>query len=140
VAVIALALVGRRGGAAAVSPGGSASSVVGIAAIAFGWAYPHFLAGDPLAYLYAAPVGLVPCATLAIAIGFTLLGGGLGARWWSLVLAVLGLFYGLFGVFKLGVRVDLALIACSAVLAAVASQSRLRTRSPSLSSWRPLSS
>ena len=38
------------------------------------------------ALLYASPVGLVPCPTLAVAIGFALLGNGLGPRVWSLTL------------------------------------------------------
>ena len=72
--------------------------------------YPHFLVGPAASYLYASPAGLLPCPTLAIAIGFALLGNGLGSRPWSLTLAAVGLFYGLFGVFRLGVYLDIALV------------------------------
>jgi hypothetical protein len=60
--------------------------------------------------LYASPVGLVPCPTLAVAIGFALVGNGLGSRVWSLTLAALGLFYGLFGVLRLTVLLDIGLV------------------------------
>lgn len=93
---------------------------VGIAMIAFGWFYPHFLRGDPVMYLYAAPVGLVPCPTLSLAIGLALLGGGFGMRAWSLTLAGLGAFYALFGTLVLGVWIDLALLAGSVALATTA--------------------
>ncbi len=80
--------------------------------IAFGAVYPHFLPpGTTLEYLYAAPTGLVPCPTLSVVIGVTLIGGGFASRVWSLLLALLGLFYGLFGVLQLGVVIDLALAA-----------------------------
>lgn len=35
--------------------------------LAIGWIYPHFLDGPAVDYLHAAPVGLVPCPTLAVA-------------------------------------------------------------------------
>ncbi|MBE7452106.1 MAG: hypothetical protein HS111_25455 [Kofleriaceae bacterium] len=92
----------------------------GLAMLAFGWVYPHFLSAHPITYLYAAPVGLVPCPTLSIAIGLALLSGGLGSRAWTLTLAGLGLFYGLFGVLRLGVLLDLGLVAGATILAVVA--------------------
>jgi hypothetical protein len=40
----------------------------------FGWTYPHFLERNPwTAYLYAAPMGLLPCPTLATVIGATVM-------------------------------------------------------------------
>lgn len=122
-AAVALGLLGLRASGAAAPRGGALTSVIGIAMIAFGWIYPHFLDAHPLVYVYAAPVGLVPCPTLALAIGFTLLGGTLGARAWSVVLAAFGLFYGLFGVMRLGVYLDLGLVLGSATLIVVAAQS-----------------
>jgi len=93
-----------------VSLGSAWTGGIGVATIAFGWVYPHFLHGDPTAYLYASPVGLVPCPTLAVAIGFALLGNGLGSRVWSFTLAAVGLFYGLFGVLRLSVFLDIGLV------------------------------
>lgn len=92
--------------------------LLGIAAIAFGWVYPHFLTGSPMAYLYAAPFGLVPCPTLAIAVGFALLGHASEHRAWNLVLAGVALFYAAFGIFRLGVTLDLGLAVPAVVLVA----------------------
>jgi len=83
---------------------------MGIALLVYGWLYPQFLDGNPLAYLYAAPVGLIPCPTLSIVIALALL-GGLERRAWGGVLAALGLFYGAFGIVRLGVVLDIALLA-----------------------------
>jgi hypothetical protein len=82
-------------------------TVLGASMIGFGWVYPHFLDNaTPIAYLYAAPTGLIPCPTLSIVIGFTLTLGGLRSRPWCLVLTTVGLFYGVFGAGWLGVRID----------------------------------
>jgi len=106
-AMTALAMSGDR---RPVSAGAGWTGGIGAAMIAFGWVYPHFVAGPSFAYLYAAPVGLVPCPTLAAAIGFALLGNGLGSRAWGLTLAAVGLFYGLFGVLRLAVFLDIGLV------------------------------
>ena len=77
--------------------------------VAFGWVYPHFLDGPAIDYLYAAPVGLVPVSH-----------PGRGERLrspreWSgipgraLTLAAVALSYGLFGVLRLGVFLDIPL-------------------------------
>lgn len=121
-----------------VSRGSAWTRRIGVAMIAFGWLYPHFLEGHATAYLYTSPVGLIPCPTLAVAIGFALLGNGLGSRVWSVTLAAVGLFYGLFGVWRLGVFLDIGLVggALALVVAAcgsagggrAAQEHRLRTR------------
>jgi hypothetical protein len=82
-------------------------TVPGAFLIVFGWVYPHFLNDTGLlAYLYSAPTGLVPCPTLSIVIGFTLVLRGLRSRAWCLVLCAAGLFYGAFGAGRLGVTID----------------------------------
>jgi hypothetical protein len=53
-----------------------------------------------------------------VAIGFALLGNGLGSRVWSLTLAAVGLFYGLFGVLRLGVLLDIGLVGGALALVA----------------------
>lgn len=79
--------------------------------IVFGLIYPHFLNTDSLIkYLYASPLGLVPCPTLSLVIGFVLLYNGLRSNSISIAFIVIGLFYGIFGVFKLGVYLDLGLL------------------------------
>jgi hypothetical protein len=103
-----------------VSRGSAWTRGIGVATIALGWVYPHFLEGHPAAYLYASPVGLVPCPTLAVAIGFALLGNGLGSRAWRLTLAAVSLFYGLFGVLRLGVLLDVGLVAGAVALVVTA--------------------
>lgn len=80
---------------------------IGIIMIVFGLVYPHFLKPDSVfEYLYASPAGLIPCPTLSVLIGFALLLNGFGSQSVSLTLIVMGLFYGLFGVFRLAVYLD----------------------------------
>ncbi|MBL8621673.1 MAG: hypothetical protein JNK64_10225 [Myxococcales bacterium] len=124
-AVFALGAVGLtglalRGDPRPVARGAAWAWWGGVAMIAFGWCYPHFLDDRPLAYLYAAPMGLVPCPTLSAVIGLALLAGAPASRPWSLALAGLGLFYGLVGVVRLGVALDLGLVAGATALAVAA--------------------
>lgn len=80
---------------------------LGVILFAFGWTYPHFLETDSfLPYLYAAPTGLIPCPTLAILIGLSLIVDGFESRAWSLVLGGMGVLYGLVGVLQLGITID----------------------------------
>ncbi len=85
--------------------------VTGILMIAFALTYPHFLESDSIIkYLYASPVGLIPCPTLSLLIGFALVFNSFGSNALTLSLIVYGLFYGLFGVFRLGVTLDIGLL------------------------------
>ena len=85
--------------------------VIGILMIVFGLVYPHFIKSDSfLKYLYASPVGLIPCPTLSILIGFLLLYNGFGSQSLTLTFIVFGLFYGIFGVLKLAVYLDIFLV------------------------------
>jgi hypothetical protein len=86
------------------------TKVAGATLVAFGWFYPHFFRESSLFhYAAAAPLGVIPCPTLSFLIGATLLAGGLSVLW-SVVLGLGGLFYGLFGVVRLGVQVDVVLV------------------------------
>ncbi|MGD8379483.1 MAG: hypothetical protein PVI56_07720 [Gammaproteobacteria bacterium] len=81
------------------------------ALILLGWTYPHFLpSGTGAAYLYAAPLGVIPCPTLAAVAGCSLLLGGFGSRAWTAVIVAAVLFYGLFGGIYLGVTLDWILL------------------------------
>lgn len=83
----------------------------------FGFVYPHFLGHAAwLKYLYAAPLGIVPCPTLAGAIGASLVLDSLGARSWSLLLGATSGFYGVFGALRLGVSLDWVLVAAALLL------------------------
>ncbi len=85
--------------------------MIGTFMFLFGWVYPHFLTtASPLAYLYAAPTGLIPCPTLSATIGIALVANGIGSPTWMRVLGGTGLFYGLFGAGRLGVWIDTALL------------------------------
>ena len=72
--------------------------VAGATMVAFGWVYPHFLKTDSwAAYAYAAPLGVVPCATLSAAIGIAWMVAPLRSGTWAATLASAGLLYGLLG-------------------------------------------
>lgn len=94
-----------------------AAVIVGAGLMVLGLTYPHFVAADSwTTYLYAAPFGLVPCPTLAMLLGATLVLRNLRAPLWSGVLAGAGLLYGVVGVFRLGVTLDVPLLAAPALL------------------------
>ncbi len=100
-----------------VNTAGILFSAIGILMVAYGLVYPHFTeTSSVIEYLYKAPVGLVPCPTLSVVIGFVLLFNGFGSQGINYVLILFGLFYGLFGFFKLGVHLDIGLIIGSVVL------------------------
>jgi hypothetical protein len=91
--------------------------LAGALLVAFGAGYPHFLETDTWTmYLYAAPLGLLPCPTLATAIGFSLALGLFQSRHWAFTLAAAGLAYGTMGVFVLGVTLDYVLLAGTLVV------------------------
>ncbi|MFZ1866757.1 MAG: hypothetical protein WAU39_21225 [Polyangiales bacterium] len=101
------------------------AAAVGVLLIVFGWAYPELEGATSWwAALWEAPVGVIPCPTLAVVIGLALLGDGLGSTPWSLALSGLGLFYGIFGAWYLGVSIDWVLFIGAALLALEASRKR----------------
>jgi hypothetical protein len=136
VGVLLLAISARLGNArvAIASPW---ASVPGMVMVAFGWIYPHFLeARSFVAYLYSAPTGLIPCPTLSAVVGFGLLLGGMGSRLWAWVVAVMGLFYGIFRAVRVGVSLDWVLSAGAVWLVVVGSRFRrgIQVASPGVSS------
>ena len=85
--------------------------IIGILMIVFGLVYPHFInEGSFIRFLYASPVGLIPCPTLSLLIGFLLLYNGFGSQSVTLTFVIFGLFYGIFGALKLGVYLDIFLV------------------------------
>jgi hypothetical protein len=94
------------------------SVLLGSVFVAFGWVYPHFVDTSHWSeYLIAAPLGLLPCPTLATIIGVTLIVSGLSAAW-SRTLATAGLLYAVIGVIRLTVSIDVVLLAGAATLMA----------------------
>lgn len=84
--------------------------ITGIIMVVFGLIYPHFIDKSLMKYLFSTPVGLIPCPTLSIIIGFVLIFNAFGSQAINLIFIVSGLFYGIVGVLKLGVYIDLFLI------------------------------
>jgi len=91
----------------------------GAALVVFGAIYPHFLQADsPAAYVVASPFGLLPCPTLSVVIGSTLVFANLGSRRSSALLLMAAALYGAIGVFRLGVALDWGLFVGAALLVA----------------------
>lgn len=109
------------------------AQLLGALLFAFGWVYPHFLDASHggLAYLYAAPLGLLPCPTLAFLIGLDLLAGAPAGRLYSRVVAGAGVFYGAWGALRLGVWLDLVLLAGALGLLIATLRSQLSAASES---------
>jgi small-conductance mechanosensitive channel len=76
-----------------------------------GWVNPYFLPADAqVTYFNGAPTTFVPSPTISAIIALSLMVNCLESRSWSLILGAAGLFYGLFGVVRLGVTLDLFLL------------------------------
>lgn len=88
----------------------------------FGLVYPHFLgdATPTIAYAYAAPIGIVPCPTLAAIAGISITVRSLGSREWGLLIGLVSVFYAMFGALRLGVTLDWVLLVGALVLLGVA--------------------
>jgi hypothetical protein len=98
----------------------------GVAFVAFGWTYPHFIRTTSwTTYLYASPFGVLPCPTLLAVIGSTLIFSNLGLSWRT-ALTGAGMVYGVIGVFWLGVVLDSVLLLAAAVLGIAAARDAAR--------------
>ncbi|MES1216147.1 MAG: hypothetical protein ABUT20_11575, partial [Bacteroidota bacterium] len=82
----------------------------GIFILASGLFYPHFSDNRIIEYFYATPMGLIPCPTLLMIIGFHLIFRIEQNRSWKIGLIIISLFYGVFGFFKLRVTFDIILL------------------------------
>lgn len=104
---------------------------IGAIMFAFGWVYPHFLETSSfLPYLVASPVGLIPCPTLAVVLGLSIILGGFGALAWAFLLATAGAFYGLFGALHLGVSLDWGLLFGAAAVVPITLSDRAAGEGP----------
>jgi hypothetical protein len=92
------------------------SIALGLVMIGFAGLYPHFVGGSRLERLLEPPLGVIPCPTIALVVGFALLFGALGSRAFRAIVAAAGLFYGLFGSLRLGVSIDWLLVAGASAL------------------------
>jgi len=130
-AVLAVVLAGLsllRPSTARVARAPHWAELVGTAMISFGWIYPHFLVvSSPIEYFVAAPVGILPCPTLAVVVGFAISWRGMRSPAWSWTLAAVSAFYAIYGVAQLGVLMDALLMGGAVALVVVASHA-YRTR------------
>jgi len=107
-----LVLLGRTGSRASFELSAGWPRLIGTVMVVYALFYPHFLASSSWTqYLYAAPVGLIPCPTLALIVGVGFIVGLFRNRPWQVVVSVTGIFYGAVGVAKLGVHLDYGLLA-----------------------------
>jgi hypothetical protein len=114
---ILLIIQGVRNPDVSVETGPTWSTVLAVLFILFGLIYPHFLNTDNyFVYLYAAPMGMVPCPTLSFVIGFAILYNGFHSRIWTWILVIPGLIYGLIGTFRLQVYLDMVLLLAAVIL------------------------
>jgi|SoiMethySBSTD1v2_1073268.scaffolds.fasta_scaffold01344_17 hypothetical protein len=115
VALVALAARLPEGRARTSTPGVVAT---GVLLVLVGWLYPHFVrVTSPLEYGYASPFGLLPCPTLAVVTGMSLVFATLQSRKWGGLIAVAGMLYGVIGVVALDVALDYFLFGGAVVLA-----------------------
>lgn len=129
-AAVAFVVIGLRMSDAPPPHAPGWAVVLGAAAIAFGWVYPHFLVQPWGYYLFDAPFGILPCPTLSVVLGFALVGDGYGSREWSILAATLGGFYALFGMLRLGVWLDAGLLAPAIGVATLGISSSRRRATP----------
>ena len=101
--------------------------MLGAALTGVAWTYPHFVTGAAWShYLYEAPLGLLPCPTLLLLAGLSLVTGSFQSRRWATVVAATALVYGMIGVLVLGVSIDATLMVAAIALGLHALRARQR--------------
>jgi hypothetical protein len=112
---VALALLAWQARPGSITFRSDWASVLGPTLILFGAVYPHFLEGASwVTYLYAAPLGAIPCPTLSVVVGAALMAEAVELRSWRLLLGLAASFYAIFGALRLGVLID-AVLLCGAL-------------------------
>jgi hypothetical protein len=86
------------------------NTIVSLIFIFIGFWYPEFVKTDILSMLAISPVGTIPCPTLLVLLGMINLIVPQVNKVQFISTLVLGIFYGLTGVFQLKVYLDIALI------------------------------
>jgi hypothetical protein len=91
--------------------------LVGLVGLVFGFWYLHWVPGPvALTALYLSPLGALNCPTLLAVCGFLCLTTKPRSSLLEAVTAGSTLFFGFFGIMRLGAWVDVALILCAAFL------------------------
>jgi hypothetical protein len=102
---VMLALIGTRLTSTPETRARIWALVLGGSTLVYAWVYPHFLdAHHPALYLIAAPMGLLPCPTLAMVLGVGLCAQGFGSRARALVAGAAGLLVASSAMFALARR------------------------------------
>lgn len=122
--VIALGALAGQLPERTLTPAAPGWRLLGLGAVGYALAYPHFVTIAAWSDLGLVPTGVLPCPSLALTVGFGLLGNGFGSRAWSWLAATAAALYGVFGVVRLGVWLDLGLVAAAVALAARAATLR----------------
>jgi hypothetical protein len=86
--------------------------IIAVVAGFLGFWYPHFI-DDKLLALIASPYGLIPCPTLIVGLSIFIVVYPFTNKVWHWWLTLIGLYYGIFGVIRLKVNLDLALVIVS---------------------------
>lgn len=107
---IILVVTGLRAPGVHLERGPAWSRWLGCALILFGMWYPHLVEGAWYRVLAVAPLGVVPCPTLALVAGVTLVADGFGSRAIPAVIALWAGFYARLGIFNQGALVDIGLL------------------------------
>ena len=72
--------------------------------------YPDFIQKNLLILLFVSPVGVIPCPTLLTTLGLMTLGASSLSKTQYIIIAIMGLIYGIIGVFVLKVYLDITLL------------------------------
>ncbi len=75
-----------------------------------GFWYPHFVEGG-LQSLVASPLGVIPCPTLLVALSLFLVAYPQTNKIWQWAVTVVALYFGIVGLFRLKVTLDVAVLA-----------------------------
>ena len=86
------------------------NSIVCFVFILVGFVYPEFVNANAVVLPIVSPLGAIPCATLLVILGMLNLLVPQVNKTQFIVITVLGLFYGVTGVFQLKVYLDIALL------------------------------
>lgn len=91
-------------------PGDRMNTIVALAFILLGLWYPKFVDANILESLIVSPVGIVPCPTFLVTLGLLNLAYPNVNKFHYGVTAVMGLIFGIIGVFKFKVYFDITLL------------------------------
>ena len=93
-----------------IATGPLARVLLGAGLVTYGLCYPHFVGAPWYRVLWAAPLGVVPCPTLAVVAGVVIAADGFGSRALPGIVALWTLIYAYVGIVRLDVFADAGLV------------------------------